>query len=803
MGKDNAVNGESPGNQSNGPGPARGSGKGAGRLRVAIRGAVQGVGFRPFIYKLATEMGLSGWVVNDSSGVRVEVEGPARDLERFLLRVEPEKPPRAIIQSLEPTYLDPAGYAGFEIRESDGAEFKTAVILPDIAVCEACLEEIFDPSDRRYLYPFTTCTQCGPRFTIIESLPYDRPNTTMRVFTMCPRCQAEYDDPLDRRFHAQPNACPECGPRLAYMDSRGTPIASRHDALRTAAEAIRDGRIVAVKGLGGFHLMVDSRSEAAVARLRERKHREEKPFALMYPSFGMIEADCGVSPLERRLLASPEAPIVLLKRLFPWNDGRSRIAPNVAPENARLGIMRPYTPLHHILMAELGFPVVATSGNRSDEPICIDERDAIVRLGGIADFFLMHDRPIARHVDDSIVRISAGRELVLRRSRGYAPLPVLLDRAAPSLVAVGGHLKNTVAVSVGTQVFVSQHIGDLETEEAHEAFRETIGDLERLYECGPAAVACDMNPDYLSTQWARSLDGAASGVQHHYAHVLSCMAENAVRGNVLGVAWDGTGYGPDGTVWGGEFLIVDDGGFRRFAHFRLFPLPGGDAAVKEPRRSALGALHACFGGAITAMADLPPVRAFPPGDLMILQTMLEKRLNCPLTSSAGRLFDAVASLLDLHQTMRFEGQAAMALEFAADGVATGDHYEVAVTGGAGEGDCLVYDWEPMLRAIIDDCRNGLPAGVISARFHNTLAEVIVEMARRAGEKRVVLSGGCFQNAYLSERAVRRLRDEGFQPYWHQRIPPNDGGISLGQILALARAAERGEGGGSERAEERS
>jgi hydrogenase maturation protein HypF len=455
--------------------------------------------------------------------------------------------------------------------------------------------------------------------------------------------------------------------------------------------------------------------------------------------------------------------------------------------------MRAYTPLHHILMAELEFPVVATSGNRSDEPICIDERVARERLGGIADFFLFHNRPIARHVDDSIVRISAGRELVLRRARGYAPLPIQLEYAAPPLAATGGQLKNTIAISIETQVFMSQHIGDLETAEAYEAFKDAMSDLERLYECRPEAIACDMHPDYLSTQWARAGDVPASRVQHHYAHVLSCMAENGIRGDVLGVPWDGTGYGLDGTVWGGEFLKVMDGGFTRIGHFRTFPLPGGEAAVKEPRRSALGVLYACFGNAAFSMENLPPVRAFSPGDLHVLQTMLGKNIHSPLTSSAGRLFDAVASLLDLYQTIRFEGQAAMALEFAADGVATDDHYEVAIADGSTGGEaraCFVFDWEPMVRRIIDDCKNGLPAGVISARFHNTLAELIVDMARRTGEVRVVLTGGCFQNAYLNERAVSRLREEGFQPYWHQRVPPNDGGISLGQIVALAQVVKR-------------
>ncbi|MDW8241321.1 MAG: carbamoyltransferase HypF, partial [Acidobacteriota bacterium] len=515
------------------------------RLRITIRGAVQGVGFRPFVYRLANEMGLPGWVLNSPQGVFIEVEGNAPELETFLLRIEREKPPRSFIQSLEYSFLDPVGYTTFEIRHSDESGEKTALVLPDIATCSDCLREIFDPTNRRHRYPFTNCTNCGPRFTIIEALPYDRPNTTMKHFAMCNECRSEYENPLDRRFHAQPNACPRCGPHLELWDAGGKVLASHHDALGGAAAAIRDGRIVAVKGLGGFHLIVDARNEDAVVCLRRRKHREEKPFALMYPHLECVKEHCIVSELEERLLLSPESPIVLLRRRSEGRIVRSAISPSVAPGNPYLGVMLPYTPLHHLLMAELGFPVVATSGNLSDEPICTDEQEALERLAGIADLFLIHNRPIARHVDDSVVRVMMGRELVLRRARGYAPLPIANcgvtdSQGTPSLVqegtssptsmfAVGAHLKNTIAVSVGSQVFVSQHIGDLETAEAFEAFQRVIKSFHDLYNLRPSAVACDAHPDYLSTHYARRNGLPVISVQHHYAHVLSCMAENELE----------------------------------------------------------------------------------------------------------------------------------------------------------------------------------------------------------------------------------------------------------------------------------
>jgi hydrogenase maturation protein HypF len=765
------------------------------RLRVHIRGAVQGVGFRPFVYRLATELGLPGWVINSSAGVVIEVEGEPGLLDRFLLRVGREHPPRAIVQGLESSFLEPAGFASFEIRESAGGE-KTTLVLPDIATCPDCLAELFDPANRRYRYPFTNCTNCGPRFSIIEALPYDRPNTTMAGFQLCGACRREYEDPRDRRFHAQPNACPACGPRLELWDADGHPLAVEDDALRTAEARITDGAIVAVKGLGGFHLVVDARNDDAVGRLRQVKVREEKPFALMFPALASVVSSCDVGDRESRLLTSPEAPIVLLRRRAA--GGPSRLAASVAPGNPYLGVMLPYTPLHHLLLADLGFPIVATSGNRSDEPICTDEREAIERLHGLADVFLVHNRPIARHVDDSIVRVAAGRELVLRRARGYAPLPVSLGSGAATVLGVGAHLKNSVALSVGANVFVSQHVGDLETVEAFGAFEHVIAAFERMYEARPVTVARDAHPDYLSSAYAIRRGAPTRTVQHHLAHVLSCMAENEARPPALGVAWDGTGYGLDGTIWGGEFIAIAPSSAVRVATFRPFPLPGGDRSVREPRRTALALLGEVFGDAAWALEDLATLSAFSEPERRIVRAMIDRGVNTPRTSSVGRLFDAVASISGLRQHVRFEGQAAMELEFALEGAGIDDGYPLDVTepvrdqrgqapavAGLIDGLRWIIEVAPLVRALVDDARANVPVATMSARFHNALVEATVEIARRSAHERVILTGGCFQNRYLLERAIARLRAEGFRPIWHQRVPPNDGGIALGQVAAVA------------------
>lgn len=788
------------------------------RARIEIHGAVQGVGFRPYVYRLATELALAGWVINDTRGVFIEVEGDQATLARFLERLPNEKPPRAIIHTLDVTWLEPMGDSRFEIKHSDEAGAKTVLVLPDIATCDDCLREVFDARDRRAGYPFTNCTNCGPRFSIIEALPYDRPNTTMRHFTMCPACQREYENPLDRRFHAQPNACPVCGPQLKVKSSKFKvenlePQTLNLEPIAETARLLSQGYIVAVKGLGGFLLMVDARNAETLARLRERKPRRDKPFALMARDLAQARTLVEIDAQAEALLTLPEAPIVLLRR-----QPNAPVAENVAPANPYLGVMLPYTPLHHLLLRAVDFPVVATSGNLSDEPICTDENEAVERLGGIADFFLVHNRPIARHVDDSVMTIMCGAPRFLRRARGYAPLPILLAREIPTILAVGAHLKNTIALSVRNQVFISQHIGDLETPEAMNAFERVIADFLKLYEATLVAIAHDLHPDYLSTRWANEVTGdkgqvtregnkesivlesslvtrhlSLVPVQHHHAHLAACLAENRAA-RALGVMWDGTGYGTDGTIWGGEFLLGDAKDFARVAHLRPFRLPGGEAAVKEPRRVALALLWELYGDAALERDDLAPIRAFTRAERRTLAQMLARNLNAPVTTSAGRLFDGIAALVGLHQHVSFEGQAAMALEYAAD-AAVADAYPIALdrrpqtadrsVAVGGRQSAVVLDWQPLLQAVLADLSRGVERGIIAARFHNALVEAIVAVAQKIGEENVALSGGCFQNRWLTERAATRLADEGFRVLLHRHVPPNDGCISLGQVVVAA------------------
>ncbi|MHC1763825.1 MAG: carbamoyltransferase HypF [Verrucomicrobiia bacterium] len=764
------------------------------RVQVLVRGAVQGVGFRPFIYRLARELGLTGWVANSAAGVVIEADAERSRLEAFVQRLQEEKPPHSVLRTVECEWLDAFGYDRFEIRPSEQTATKTTLVLPDIATCPDCLREILEPGNRRFNYPFTNCTNCGPRFTIIERLPYDRANTSMKAFTMCPECQSEYDDPGDRRFHAQPNACPRCGPKLQLWNREGKLLEAGDHALGATAAAIRDGAIVAVKGLGGFHLMAAAHDSESIGRLRRLKHREEKPFALMYPSLDQLRLDCRVSESEAQLLRSPHAPIVLLRRNTSAQGPTPGLSPLVAPGNPNLGVMLPCTPLHHLLMRFLGFPIVATSGNLAEEPICIDERDALARLGSIADLFLVHDRPIVRHADDSIVRLMAGTEVVLRRARGYAPLPVAVpetgnNAATECVLAVGAHLKNSVALSIGSEVFISQHIGDLETPEAYRAFENVIADLTRFYEAVPERLAADLHPDYLSTRFAHRAGPPVLGVQHHYAHVLSCMAEHGLSEDVLGVSWDGTGLGTDGTIWGGEFLSITESSFERVAHLRTFRLPGGEKAVKEPRRTALGLLRELQDDAALDRRGSPALRAFSPEELGVLRRMLHQGIKAPLTSSAGRLFDGVAALVGLRQRSAFEGQAAMDLEFAAEGFESGEAYPLPVRDGENGGAAIV-DWGPMLIGVMEDVQKGLPPGLISTKFHNSLVRAIVEVAGRAGSKNIVLSGGCFQNKRLLEGTAASLERAGFFPFWNRQVPPNDGGIALGQVLAVRRARSK-------------
>lgn len=765
------------------------------RLRLTIRGVVQGVGFRPLVYRLACEMALPGWVINDARGLVIEVEGRSSALGHFIERLRAETPPHAVIHQLTAEWAAAAGHARFEIRKSADGGGKSAAVLPDLATCPQCLSEILDPADRHYRYPFTNCTRCGPRFTILRALPYDRPNTTMRAFALCPECRAEYGDPGDRRFHAQPTACPACGPKLALWAREGggwAEAASGDKALRRAADALRQGAVVAVKGLGGFHLLADAANGDAIARLRERKHRPLKPFAVMVADTAAARLVCDCPPEAAALLRSAAAPIVLLPRLGVVAGGECGIDEGVAPGNPTLGLMLPANPLHHLLMREIGRPVVATSGNLSDEPICIDETEATDRLGAIADLFLVHDRPIVRHMDDSVVQMVAGAPRVLRRARGYAPLPIPVARPLPPILAVGAHLKNAVALSVGDQVFVSQHIGDLETPQATAAFERVIEDFLALYEVKPRAIAGDLHPDYRSSRWAaraaERLGAEIVFVQHHHAHLAACLIENGVEGEALGVVWDGTGYGTDGRIWGGEFLLGDAGAVRRVAHLRPFRLPGGDAAAREPRRTALALLYEAYGEAAFEWEDLPPVAAFEPRERRVLATMLGRGVNAPETTSMGRLFDGVAAMAGLHQRVGFEGQAAMALQFAVASDVE-DAYPFDLCGPEAAGGAMILDWRPMLAAVIGDVRKQVGPGVVAARFHNGLVGAMLAVARATGNPRVALSGGCFQNRVLVERGKDRLEHAGFEVVLHRQVPPNDGGISLGQIAVAAARLE--------------
>jgi hydrogenase maturation protein HypF len=721
------------------------------RIQVRLQGIVQGVGFRPFVYNLARRLGLAGHVFNDSAGLVIEVEGEPALLETFLTALRTEHPPLAWVRDLSVTSLPPDGAGGFTIRPSVAETGKFALVSPDVATCAACLAEIRDPGDRRYRYPFTNCTNCGPRYTIIRDIPYDRPNTTMARFTMCPDCRAEYEDPADRRFHAQPNACPACGPSL----SAGIAEAQR----RLAA-----GEIPAIKGLGGFHLACDARNRAAVERLRARKRRSDKPFALMVRDLAAARELCEVDDDAERTLSGPRHPIVILPR-----RAQIELPTAVAPGNPTLGVMLPYTPLHHLLFAGAPYSaLVMTSGNLSEEPIAVQNAEARARLGEVADWFLVHDRDIHMRADDSVVRMFGGVERVMRRSRGYAPETMDLGRDLPELLACGAELKNTFCLTKGSHAILSQHIGDLENYETLVFFEETLANLKKLFRVTPRAVAYDLHPGYLSTKFALAVPGLPKiGVQHHHAHIAACMAENGLTGRVIGVAFDGTGYGLDGAVWGGEFLVADYAEFERRAHLRYVPLAGGDAAIREPWRSALAYL-----GPDAEIAGVPEAH------VRTVRGMIATGTNTVPTSSCGRLFDAVAAIAGVRHEVTFEGQAAIELEAIADAACT-ERYPFEIAGEE-------LDFRPMMERIV---REREPAPVIAARFHNTLAAAIHEMCVRmraeAALNRVCLSGGTFQNMRLLGLTVRALEDSGFEVFLHRRVPPNDGGLALGQAAVAA------------------
>lgn len=751
------------------------------RRLIVVRGAVQGVGFRPHVYRHATALGLVGWVGNTPEGLRIEAEGSPAAVAAFLQATRDSAPTHARIADLSIVEAPPRGEQRFVIRESLLSGSRRSQMLPDLATCDACLAELYDPSDRRFRYPFVSCTECGPRYTIIEELPYDRARTSMRAFAMCGACQAEYRDPAERRFHAEANACPDCGPQLALWDASGAVLARGDAALVAAGAALREGGIVAAKGVGGFHLLADAGDEAVVRRLRARKRRPEKPFAVMFPDLEALRGSCHVEAATESLLTGPARPIVLLPRRA------GPIAEAVAPGSPRLGAFLPYAPMHHLLLGELGAPMVATSANPSDEPIVFDEAEATRRLAGIADLFLVHDRPILRPVDDSVAQLACGRPQLLRSARGHAPMTIAVEAMTEGILAYGGHMKATIASSVGHGISLTQHLGDLGSQASRDAYRAALEDVVRLQEKPPRVAVRDLHPDYVSSREAETSGLAVCSVPHHLAHVSACLAEHGQEPPVLGVAWDGTGYGPDGTIWGGEFLQLSERSWRRVAHLRPFRLPGGDAAAREPRRAALGLLYAAFGDDAFSMADLPAVASWTPAERGTLRTMLERGVHSPFTSSVGRLFDAFAALAGLRLRSSYEGQAAAELEAAAGDQQTGPCYAFPVSTDR-EGVAII-DWQPALLALLADLRATAKIASISFAFHEGLAAAIVEVARCVGERRVVLSGGCFQNVRLTEAAVRALRAAGFEPFWHQRIPPNDGGLSLGQAAWAARVMQ--------------
>ncbi len=766
---------------------------------LLVDGVVQGVGFRPFVWRLATQLGLRGRVRNAAGRVEIEAAGTVQALDAFARRLRADAPPRARVERVTSTPLDPAIAAalpaGFEIDESVSAAAQDRLFPPDIATCDDCLSELFNPTDRRYRYPFINCTNCGPRATIIDELPYDRAQTTMRAFPLCEACEREYRDPANRRFHAEPVACAACGPRIAWQ-ATGTPAPSAvaEQALVTAVRALREGQIVAVKGLGGYHLACDATDEGAVRRLRDRKRRWAKPFAVMVRDTAAAEALCRVGALERRLLTGPARPIVLLEARAA---ARSVLARSVAAGNRRLGVFLPYTPLHHLLLAHADRPLVLTSGNLTDEPLATDDEDALARLAGIADGFLVHDREIRARYDDSVTRVIAGRESVVRRARGYAPEAMPLPIATPvPLLAVGAELKHTFTLARGERAHVAPHNGDLEDLATHRAFTDGLEHLSRLLALDPEIVVHDLHPEYLSTKHAvaRFPANRRVAVQHHHAHVASCAAEHGITEPFLGVAYDGLGMGDDGTLWGGEVLLADLRGYRRLARFARAPLPGGALAVKRPYRMALGYLYGSedlVDGAIRGMPAADELAAgflerLDPREVALVRTQIARRLNAPVASSAGRLFDAAAALLGIRDVAEYEAQAAIDLELAAgDRRAEPLPYRLAY-----RDDLLVYDPRPTLAAMLG---SGESASVLAARFQTTIAEVTRELLAdahaRTGTATVCLSGGVFQNRRLASTLLRELAVDGFDVFINRKVPVNDGGVSYGQAaVAAARLA---------------
>lgn len=774
------------------------------RMAIRIKGIVQGVGFRPFIFNMALEYGLVGWVTNDSAGVLLEVEGSRETVEAFLKDIPVKVPPLARIDSIEHHCIEPLRETDFTIKATDRSERVRTLISPDMATCPDCLRELLDPKDKRYLYPFINCTNCGPRFTIIEEMPYDRPFTTMREFVMCGECQAEYEDPRNRRFHAQPNACPECGPAVRLTDGKGQTVLAVNGAIRVdsgsespvgatdlpawALPVIRlrvelaDGKVAGVKGLGGYHLVADAFNATAVMTLRARKHRPDKPLAVMMPDLQTVEQFCEVSPEERKLLESPSRPIVLLRWKAKGQDG---IALEVAMKESRLGVMLPYTPLHHMLFDERLKVLVMTSGNMSGEPIIYDDDEAVKRLGQVVDYFLMHNRKIVRPCDDSVMRVDAG-PIFIRRSRGYAPQPLTIKgegwSSMPSILACGGELKNSFALTTGEQVFMSQFIGDLKTRNSLHHYRRMIDEMRRLFEINPEVVAYDLHPGYLSSKYAEDKFSAKRliQVQHHHGHIASCMAEHGLLDEVIGLSFDGTGYGTDGKIWGGEVLVATPVSFLRWAHLRYLPLPGGDQAIQEPWRIGAAYLEVAMPGE-ECVANLPFWQQVNPAQVNFLREMLARGIQTPETSSMGRFFDGVAAIMGIRTKISFEGQAAIELEELAAGQ-VGEPYPFGLEQDEFP---VVLDPVPTIRAIVEDILRGADLPQIAQRFHGTVIEMAYRVAlvirEIRGLNRVALSGGVFMNRLLSLGLRTRLVENGFEVYQHEKVPANDGGLALGQV----------------------
>jgi len=780
------------------------------RAEIRITGIVQGVGFRPFIYRLAQTHAIQGWVLNNVKGVFIDAEGEEEELDQFIRDIPRLAPPLSKIESLEVHYTEPLGYTTFEIRKSEETEDKFVLISPDLATCNPCLAELFSPDDFRHRYPFINCTHCGPRFTIIQDIPYDREKTTMAPFRMCPVCRREYEDPLNRRFHAQPNACPVCGPSLRLVDKAGNEVSG--DPIEKTLELLEKGKIVAIKGLGGFHLACNAKDEVAVALLRARKFREDKPFAVMCQDIEEIRQLCEVSEDEETLLETVERPIVILRKRKD-----SPIAFSVAPYQNTLGVMLPYSPLHHLLLHGPLKSLVLTSGNVSDEPIAYKNEEATVRLADIADDFLLHNREIHMRCDDSVTRVFEGKPYILRRSRGYVPFPMKLSFPLEMILACGGELKNTFCLTRDRYAFVSHHIGDLENLETLNSFREGVEHFKRLFSIDPKAVVYDLHPDYLSTQYALSISELPKvGVQHHHAHIVSTMVENGISGDVIGVALDGTGFGTDGTVWGGEFLKVNFRDFTRMAHLKTVPMPGGTMAIKEPWRMAMVYLSDVFGEEVKGLKiDLIKRINFEKWEL--LRHTVQKKINAPQTSSMGRFFDAISSILSVRDKVHYEGQAAIELEM----IANPDQSEALRPQGGASGRCrydyrvgfpprlqdgassrlareiypfhiekgrspMVIDPAGIVRGVVADLVGGTGRSKISTRFHQTIARLIIDACEAirmvSGLNRVALSGGVFQNMILLTWVTKGLRRSGFEVYTHQLVPTNDGCISLGQAV---------------------